>query len=220
MTSARRRVVILAVVAVGVAASVALAIMLSSDDPESSTVSTSPATAQPTDIAGADTAPYDPINPPFQRPLQSSGMFDCVRPGQWQPFLDRPLVIAVGEPPEGSTCAQDVIDLPFKYCSVKACSQIPPDWDIRLQPGVPPDALFLLVAPTDATNARLYCYRKLIADPIKLGSVGTTIEQACPSSPPGNVSPSNSVDIPFVAPPVSDDLATVPPNVSTDIPKG
>ncbi len=219
MTPVRRRVAIGVIVGASIVALAVIAVASGGDDANDTTSATLASSEPSSPVSAAGTAPYDPLNPPFQRALQASGIFDCVRPGQWQPYLDRPLVISVGEPPEASTCANDVIDLPFRYCSVTACSQIPPDWDIRLQPGVPPDALFLLVTPVDSNNARLYCYRNLITDPPKIAAIGTTIEQACPTAPNAG-STGNSTDIPYVPPPVSVDLPPIPPSPSAELPSG
>jgi len=191
--------------------------------PQLSTASSSPSSSIPPTISAGSTtegtAPSDPINPTFQRSLQAAGLFSCGTPGHWKPYLDRALVIAVGEPPGGSSCAQNVVDLPFGFCSQKPCAQIPPNWDVRLQPGVPPDSLLLLVAPVDAKNARLYCYRNFAADPVKQGLISTPIEVACPTSATGSSS-HNSVDLPYVPPPGSVDLPAVAPNASTDLPAG
>jgi hypothetical protein len=230
MTSARRRLVIMGFLAIAISVAVVLVIALNGTDskknassPQPSAASSSPDSSITSTIAAGPTtegtAPSDPINPPFQRSLQAAGIFSCGSPGHWKPYLDRALVIAVGEPPGGSSCAQDVVDLPFGFCSQKSCAQIPPNWDVRLQPGVPPDSLLLLVAPVDAKNARLYCYRNFVADPVKQGLISTPIELACPTSTTGG-STHNSVDIPYVPPPGSVDLPTVAPNASTDLPAG
>jgi hypothetical protein len=214
-TPARRRAIIGGVIGALLAGAIVLWIAVSGDDAKPATTTPTQSSSQSSSAADGS-APIDPLNPPFQRALQTAGKFTCGAPGHWQPYLDRPLVIAVGEPPEASTCAQEVLDLPYGYCSKSACSVIPADWDIRLQPGLPPDTLLLLVAPVDSKTARLYCYRNLIADAVTQGPIGTPIEQVCPSSTGG---PGNSVDLPFTPPP-SNDLETFPPNQSVDLPQG
>lgn len=213
-TPARRRVIVGGIIGALLAAAIVLWIAVRGDDAKPATTAPTHNSSQSSALDGS--APIDPLNPPFQRALQTSGTFTCGTPGHWQPYLDRPLVIAVGEPPEASTCAQEVLDLPYGFCSTSPCSLIPADWDIRLQPGLPPDSLLLLVAPVDAKTARLYCYRNLIADAVKQGPIGTPIEQVCPGS--GGAS-GNSVDLPFIPPP-SNDLETFPPNLSSDLPQG
>jgi hypothetical protein len=97
---------------------------------------------------------------------------------------------------------------------------VPSNWEIRLQSGVPLATLALLVAPVDAANARMYCYRNLVVTSMQLAPINSIIEQVCPTLEPDGSPTTDSIDIVFVPPSASVDVPPLPPTASIDIPKG
>ncbi len=220
MPTHRRRALIASIVSLALAAAVAVVLGFTSKSPQSSTPSSSAASEVATSTSITSSATGTAVTPSgFQRALNASGTFDCNQPGLWKPYSDSALVIAVGEPPRASTCASDVAIVPEGYCSTSGCSQVPANWEIRLQSGVPIATLALLVAPIDKANARLYCYRKLAVASMQLGPINSTIDQVCPPAQPDGSPTTDSIDIVFVPPSASLDAPPLPPG-SIDIPKG
>ena len=205
----KRLTVVVAVVAV-LAAGAIIAFAGRSNDSATS----SPSSNSSVDI-GAAPVPNGstPGSQQFDRALLSPGMFDCTKPGEWQPYKERPLVIEVGEPMVGEACREDLVTLPIGWCAKATCTKVPDNWDIRLRAGTPADLLLVLVTPTDAHSAGFYCFRNLTIAPVQFLPIDSTIDRACPA-----VTPSNSVDIPYV-PPATADIPYVPP-ATLDIPGG
>jgi hypothetical protein len=218
MPTTQRRTLIASIVSLAIAAGIAVVLAFSSESPQSSTPLSSPGSeiATPvTETSGTLAAPSG-----FQRALNAPGTFDCNQPGLWKPYASSALVIAVGEPPRASTCTSDVAILPQGYCSSAACSEVPSNWEIRVQSGVPLTTLALLVAPVDAANARMYCYRNLVVTSMQLAPINSIIEQVCPTLEPDDSPTTDSIDIVFVPPSASVDVPPLPPTASIDIPKG
>lgn len=137
----------------------------------------------------------------LQRTLLEPGRFNCTDTGIWQPFAEIHLVLTVGEPTGGSSCTDDIIDLPIGYCSTAPCAEVPADWRIDTHPGVPAERSMMVVAPVSTTTAQFVCVSDLVAQPKQFLPLDTPIQQACPVG-----ASSNSIDIPYVPPPVSVDL--------------
>ena len=218
MPTARRRALIASIVGLVLATGIVVVLAFSNENRQSSTAVSSPAS----EIATPISEPSGTVAAPngLQRALNAPGTFDCNQPGLWKPYASSALVIAVGEPPRASTCTSDVAILPQGYCSTTACSQVPSNWEIRLQSGVPLATLALLVAPVDAANARMYCYRNLVVTSMQLAPINSIIEQVCPTLEPDGSPTTDSIDIVFVPPSASVDVPPLPPTASIDIPKG
>jgi len=146
----------------------------------------------------------------LQRALTQPGTFDCTATGIWQPYAELGLALAVGEPPAGSTCTGEVVDLPFGYCTTAPCSEVPADWRVVTEAGVQPESLLLIVAPGTTGTSEFVCVVGLVPQPKQILSNTTTIEQACPAGG----SP-NSIDMPYIPPDTSD--IYVPTPISVDI---
>ena len=161
----------------------------------------------------AGTATTGPANTyPLVRTLVATGKFDCTALGSWQPFAEIQIALPVGEPAANLTCGDTVLDLPEGFCT-EACSEVPADWKVVEDPGVTPQALMLIVAPTeaDSNTAQFMCIKDFVPQLKQILPAATSIADACSSAT------SNSVEIPYV-PPVTSDIPYVPPPVSVDIP--
>lgn len=149
----------------------------------------------------------------LRRALSSPGAFDCTTTGAWRPYAELELTVSVGEPAAGSSCTGDVVDLPYGYCSVTECTEVPADWQIRTRSGVQPQVMLLIVAPNTASTAEYVCVENLVPQPKQILLSTTTIEQACPAN-----GTEGSIDLPYVPPDTSD--IYVPPPASVDLPAG
>jgi len=128
----------------------------------------------------------------LQRTLLEPGRYNCTDTVLATVRRD-PAVLTVGEPAGGSSCTDDIIDLPSGYCSTAPCAEVPADWRIDTQPGVPAERSDDGRGTISTTTAQFVCVNDLVAQPKQLLPLDTPVQQACPVG-----ASSNSIDIPYV----------------------
>jgi hypothetical protein len=150
---------------------------------------------------------------PLVQTLVAPGAFDCTNLGMWQPFAEIQITFPVGVPEADATCGDNVLDLPAGSCAPTDCTEVPADWRVEEQDGVSPQALMVIVAPTDTTSTtgQFLCVKDFVPRPKQILPLDTPIEDACLGDTP------NSVDLPYVPPPTGD-IPYVPPPISVDLP--